>query len=224
MDVVETEEEDIGEELGDFCVDDMGDAELIDDSMDCVQEVATLVSAIGVIDESANKTFIRGEYCFSAISRLEYLLRREYIKNRRLKDEADDDDQDNNEIFAKCGEFMVMAKKLIPCFVSSMQEVITNGLNSKKSRPLLKICRILIKMFARFTMPFTFDINNRHDNYIKYSKFHIFLEYQQTFKKALIDNQVLHQILILMTECGLELDPELILHALYFEISTSFTY
>ena len=141
---------------------------------------------------------------------MEYLLRTEYIKNRKAKDDIDeDDDRDNNEIFNKCGEFMVVTKKLIPCFKSCMIEIIKYGIKHNKSKPLLKITQCLIKMFTRFTFPLTYDVNNNQDNYIAYNKYHIFLEYQQCFKKALIDNDILHQIIILMADCGLDLDPEL---------------
>ena len=101
-----------------------------------------------------------------------------------------------------------------------MQDIIRYGINNdNKSKPLLKIVKCLIKMFTRFTFPLTHDINNNQDNYIQYNKYHIFLEYQQTFKKALIDNDVLHQIMILMAECGLDLDPELI--CFFFSVSIS---
>ena len=107
-------EEATAENLDDFCEDDIGHLNAAP-SKDCAQEIATLVSAIGIIDETGAKPFIRGEYCYAAVARLEYLLRSEYLRNRRVRDEADDSDTDNNEMFAKCGEFMVVTKKLVPC-------------------------------------------------------------------------------------------------------------
>ena len=105
------------EELDDFIVDPDGLNDSNEISPDFSEEIATLVSAIGIIDDSGRKPFIRGEHCYQAIARLEYLLRTEYIKNRHAKDDIDDD-TDNNEIFNKCGEFMVVTKKLVPCFKS----------------------------------------------------------------------------------------------------------
>ena len=195
------------EDLGDFCEDDIGHIDAAPQE-DFAQEIATLVSAIGIIDESGDKPFIRGEHCYAAVARLEYLLRSEYLRNRRIRDEADDSDTDNNEILAKCGEFMVLTKKLVPCFRSLMEDVIRFGLQSAKSRPLLRISQCLMKMFVRFTFPLTADADKTEGYYIEYNKYHRFLEYQQTAKKALIDNEVLHQIIILMSDCGLDLDPE----------------
>jgi len=196
------------EDLDDFCVDDLGDASQAASAVDFSAEVATLVSAIGIIDESGATPFIRGEYCANAVDRLEYLLRMEYAKNRRLRDEVDDDDKDNNELYNKCGEFMVFSKKLVPCFKGLMEEMIEAGMRSEHSQRLMDIAKCLVRMFCRFTFPLTADANNTTDLYISFSKYPRFLEFQHSAKKALIDNDILHQIIILMSSCGLELDPD----------------
>jgi len=207
QEAAEREELATAEDLGDFCDDDLGDVEA-EASNDCAQEIATLVSAIGIVDESGSRPFIRGEYCYAAVARLEYLLRSEYLRNRRVRDSAEDSDRDNNEMFAKCGEFMVLSKKLVPCFQSLMEDVIRFGLHDDKSRPLLRISQCLMKMFVRFTFPLTADAEQTEGYYIEYNKYHRFIEYQQSAKKALIDNAVLHHVVILMSDCGLELEPE----------------
>jgi len=198
------------------------------------QEIPTLLSAIGAIGECGRKPFQRGEQCYTALARLEYLLRTEYIKSRfeqRDSDDADeaeedggsgaqpqrsrltvktrdDDDNSNNDMFEKCGEFMLVSKKLVPCFKGVMQEMIALGMDSSRSRPLLQIAHCVMKMLTRFTFPLTHDTSNTHDNYIASSKkYERFLEYQQSAKKALIENDVLHYVITLMSaQCGLELE------------------
>eukprot|EP01084_Bolivina_argentea_P187355 322744_1 len=209
---VENESEDIQnisdmDELDDFVEGDLNEVggERRENYAD---EISTLTSAIGTIDESSTKSFSRGEHCHKAIARLEYLLRSEYIQNSRIKDDHDDDDTDNNEIFAKCGEFMIFTKKLIPCFTSLMEDIIKQGTDADQSKPLLQTTQRLIKMFTRFTFALSHDPNNKSDYYIKQNKYHQFAEYQSVFKKALIDQKVLYHIIVLISLCGLDIDPD----------------
>ena len=181
MDAMNEPEDIIIDELKDFVEQD--DLALERDSQireDPASELATLISAAGFLTRD-KKDFIRGEYCYESIARMEYLLKTDMLN------------ENDRPIFRKCGEYKIVSKILIPMFKSlqrDLQKVDMDIENSKKGNQLYRMIQIIIKMLVRLTLPLPkYGFKNME-----------YLHFQQEYKNSLIDNDFLHFCVTLIFE------------------------